>query len=184
MGRSRSWVGGSVFGEGSAVAAAARRRERRRGADIARKKREQARAFFFNPTPIIRPAGCASELLGPGCEVTDCTPSAPRSTCVVYCNTASCLLAPSRGGVLKLRGNPVHGANPRRPVFTLRPLPCERAPPQREAARDCEERRCAATSVQSGGCRGAASATRSMRRTLQRGPSRSVGLASLIHERG
>ena len=26
-----------------------------------------------------RPAGCASELLGPGCEVTDCTPSAPSA---------------------------------------------------------------------------------------------------------
>ena len=30
-----------------------------------------------HPMPIIRPAGCASELPGPGCEVTDCTPSAP-----------------------------------------------------------------------------------------------------------
>ena len=40
-----------------------------------------------------------------------------------------CPLAPSRGGVLQLRGNPVHGTNPRRPVFTLRPFPCERAPP-------------------------------------------------------
>ena len=27
--------------------------------------------------PIIRPAGCASELPGPGCAVNDCTPSAP-----------------------------------------------------------------------------------------------------------
>ena len=40
-----------------------------------------------------------------------------------------CPLAPSRGGVLQLRGNPVHGTNPRRPVFILRPCPCERAPP-------------------------------------------------------
>ena len=40
-----------------------------------------------------------------------------------------CPLAPSRGGVLQLRGDPVHGTNPRRPVFTLQPLPCERAPP-------------------------------------------------------
>ena len=30
-----------------------------------------------SPIPIIRPAGCASELPGPGCEATDCTPSAP-----------------------------------------------------------------------------------------------------------
>ena len=34
---------------------------------------------------------------------------------------------------MQLRGNPVRGANPRRPVFTLsfslRPSPCERAPP-------------------------------------------------------
>ena len=29
------------------------------------------------PMPIIRPAGCASQLPGPGCAVTDCTPSAP-----------------------------------------------------------------------------------------------------------
>ena len=41
----------------------------------------------------------------------------------------STYLPPSRGGVLQLRGNPVRGANPRRPVFTLRPFPCERAPP-------------------------------------------------------
>jgi len=39
-----------------------------------------------------------------------------------------CLLALSRGRVLQLRGHPVRGANPRRPVFTLRPFPCERAP--------------------------------------------------------
>ena len=32
-----------------------------------------------NPMPIIRPAGCASELPGPGCEVNDCTPSAPSA---------------------------------------------------------------------------------------------------------
>ena len=43
------------------------------------------------------------------------------------------VLAPSRGGVLQLRGNPVHGTNPRRPVFTLRPFPCERAPPRARA---------------------------------------------------
>ena len=48
-------------------------------------------------------------------------------TCVEY--SVVCPLAPSRGGVLQLRGNPVHGTNPRRPVFTLRPFPCERAPP-------------------------------------------------------
>ena len=48
-------------------------------------------------------------------------------TCV-ECSVV-CPLAPSRGGVLQLRGNPVHGTNPRRPVFTLRPFPCERAPP-------------------------------------------------------
>ena len=48
-------------------------------------------------------------------------------TCVEY--SVVCPLAPSRGGVLQLRGNPVHGTNPRRPVFTLRPLPCECAPP-------------------------------------------------------
>jgi len=30
-----------------------------------------------SPIPIIRPAGCASELPGPGCEAADCTPSAP-----------------------------------------------------------------------------------------------------------
>ena len=29
--------------------------------------------------PIIRPAGCASELPGPGCAVDDCTPSAPSA---------------------------------------------------------------------------------------------------------
>ena len=29
--------------------------------------------------PIIRPAGCASELPGPGCEVDNCTPSAPSA---------------------------------------------------------------------------------------------------------
>ena len=28
---------------------------------------------------VIRPAGCASQLPGPGCEVTDCTPSAPSA---------------------------------------------------------------------------------------------------------
>ena len=33
-----------------------------------------------------------------------------------------CLLAPSRGRVLRLRGNPVRGANPRRPVFTFTAL--------------------------------------------------------------
>ena len=33
-----------------------------------------------------------------------------------------CSLAPSRGGVLQLRGNPVRGANPRRPVFTFTAL--------------------------------------------------------------
>ena len=39
--------------------------------------------------------------------------------------TVSCPLAPSRGGVLRLRGNPVRGSNPRstwstwRPVFTF-----------------------------------------------------------------
>ena len=33
-----------------------------------------------SPIPIIRPAGCASQLPGPGCEVDDCTPSAPRPT--------------------------------------------------------------------------------------------------------
>ena len=31
-----------------------------------------------NPIPIIRPAGCAPQLPGPGCEVNDCTPSAPQ----------------------------------------------------------------------------------------------------------
>ena len=43
-----------------------------------------------------------------------------------------CLLAPSRGGRSAARGNPERGANPRstwRPVFILRPFPCERAPP-------------------------------------------------------
>ena len=45
-----------------------------------------------------------------------------------------CLLAPSRGGVLLLgRGNLERGANPRRPVFTLWPFPCERAPPRARA---------------------------------------------------
>ena len=34
----------------------------------------------------------------------------------------------SRGGVLQLRGNPVRGANPRRPAIILWPFPCERAP--------------------------------------------------------
>ena len=32
-----------------------------------------------SPIPIIRPAGCASQLTGPGCEVADCTPSAPSA---------------------------------------------------------------------------------------------------------
>ena len=32
-----------------------------------------------NPIPIIRLAGCASQLPGPGCEVNDCTPSAPSA---------------------------------------------------------------------------------------------------------
>ena len=32
-----------------------------------------------SPIPIIRPAGCASELPGPGCEAADCTPSAPSA---------------------------------------------------------------------------------------------------------
>jgi len=32
-----------------------------------------------SPMPIIRPAGCASQLTGPGCEVADCTPSAPSA---------------------------------------------------------------------------------------------------------
>ena len=35
-------------------------------------------ALARNPIPIIRPAGCAPQLPGPGCEVDDCTPSAPR----------------------------------------------------------------------------------------------------------
>ena len=39
-------------------------------------------------------------------------------------------LAPSRGCVLQLRGNPVHGANPRRPVL----WPCDRAPPRARKA--------------------------------------------------
>ena len=38
-------------------------------------------------------------------------------------------LAPSRGCVLQLRGNPVRGANPRRPVL----WPCDRAPPRARA---------------------------------------------------
>ena len=40
-----------------------------------------------------------------------------------------CLLAPSRGGVPPLGDTHKRRTNPRRPVFTLRPLPCERAPP-------------------------------------------------------
>ena len=32
-----------------------------------------------SPMPIIRLAGCASQLPGPGCEVNDCTPSAPSA---------------------------------------------------------------------------------------------------------
>ena len=32
-----------------------------------------------SPMPIIRLAGCASQFPGPGCEVNDCTPSAPSS---------------------------------------------------------------------------------------------------------
>ena len=39
-------------------------------------------ALARNPMPIIRPAGCASELPGPGCEVNDCTPSAPSAPIV------------------------------------------------------------------------------------------------------
>ena len=36
-----------------------------------------------------------------------------------------------RGGALLLpRGHQKRRTNPRRPVFTLRPFPCERAPPQ------------------------------------------------------
>ena len=62
----------------------------------------------------------AGGLMQVGCECT--------CVCVVVCS-----LAPSRGGVLQLRGNPVRGANPRRPVFTLRPFPCERAPPRARA---------------------------------------------------
>ena len=33
-----------------------------------------------SPMPIIRLAGCASQLPGPGCEAANCTPSAPSAT--------------------------------------------------------------------------------------------------------
>jgi len=43
--------------------------------------------------PIIRPAGCASQLPGPGCEVDNCTPSAPSA----FALRAGCGCAAGRG---------------------------------------------------------------------------------------
>ena len=45
------------------------------------------------------------------------------------CSGLVSIIAPSRGGGLLLGETPERGANPRRPVFTLQPLPCECAPP-------------------------------------------------------
>ena len=48
-------------------------------------------------------------------------------TCMEY--SVVCPLAPSRGGVLQLRGNPVHGTYPRRPVLLYGPCPANAHPP-------------------------------------------------------
>jgi hypothetical protein len=90
------------------------------GAHILRSKQEKG------PSGGVDPTGAGAGRPGGGVVIGD---AVAKGECVSSRVLVWCLLAPSRGGVLKLRGNPVHGANPRRPVFTLRPFPCERAPP-------------------------------------------------------
>jgi len=104
----------------SSASGRCRHRERRRGAEGGRSC-TLCLHFRGAPTARLRPDRPSKILL-----VQVWTLSGPVYT---FPYSVVCPLAPSRGGVLQLRGNPVHGTNPRRPVFTLRPLPYERAPP-------------------------------------------------------
>ena len=54
--------------------------------------------------PIIRPAGCASELPGPGCEVTDCTPSAPSARALSGAGKRTAASGVAWSGCASLRG--------------------------------------------------------------------------------
>ena len=66
-----------------------------------------------SPSPSIRPAGCASELTtGTGCEATDCTPSAPRSSVGTrfLCLFILEMLASAIGN--RDAAQPEHGAGP------------------------------------------------------------------------
>ena len=57
-----------------------------------------------SPIPIIRPAGCASELPGPGCEVDDCTPSAPSAPTLSGAGKRTAASGVAWSGCASLRG--------------------------------------------------------------------------------